>query len=178
MFTFSATNKEVEIVLSFDSSKVCKSLLNALLKKGCGPDIAEPFYISFNAYDNGHKIKLGYADGVYHKNLKSFVFDQSFNNVKKFVYLNMLFIEEEYRNHGIASKFLETLPELFKCEIGASIDAVMLSPAPHIKNSDGKIIEIPTDSEFFIKLRELIVFYKKRNFNFTQTYFSMIRKQW
>jgi hypothetical protein len=153
-----------------DTSKVSSSIKETLERYHCSPGDAQPFIVTIYAYDiNNRQVMMGMAECVYHKKLAALALGEDYRSCRQLLYLNMLFIESEYEKCGIATSVLEHITELIDAEMGSSIGAIILSPVPQYRNSDGRIVQLPFGTEFFIKYLKLIDFYAKRDFSFCQS---------
>ncbi len=153
-----------------DTSKVSHSVKELLKRHHFGSEEAQPFIVTIHAYDlDNRQVVLGKAEGVHHKKLPPLILEENYRNCQQMIYLNLLFVESAYEKCGIATSVLEYLPVLINVEMGASIEAIILSPVPQYKSADGRIEQIPFGIEFLVEYRELVGFYTKCNFSFCQS---------
>ena len=155
-----------------------KSVMNLLAREGLNTDEAQPFTVSISAFDQNNELVavIGTVSGVYHKETCNLVLDKEFEDSKQILYLDMLYIEKEYEECGVATNVLELLPKLINAELNAVVDAIMIAIVPLRKNDDGQIVQMEMNTEFFIKLHMSIKFYSKRGFALCELPFLLGKK--
>ena len=166
------------VKLEVGTFKVSASIMMLLARSGLTTDTAQPFSASVKAYNEKNELiaELGVAEGVYHKETRMLTIDEDYHDCKQILFLTMLFTEKEYESRGVATNVLELLPKVINNEFGAKIDAFVLSPIPHCKNSEGQIKQLQLGTEFDDQLSKLLKFYSKRGFVGLTSTFAMGKK--
>ena len=93
------------------------------------------------------------------------------------MYIDRIYVEEKYRNIGIASLIIESLNELLEYTIGLEPDTLILLPKPQEKDKDGHLHNIEDKEKKEICMKKLIKLYKKLGFKKIRNSNYMMKKQ-
>lgn len=159
----SATHYEVKLCL--DPAKMLGTTPRTLARNGIGDDIAQPFLLTIYAHDPpGDLTEVGLVQAVHHKSLREFELEPPYNACRQLVYVDLLYVDPQHSGCGLATRVLESLPEIVSAELGGCADAIILAPVPQYRDESGDIKQLPMGREYLAQYLSLIKFYKKRGF--------------
>lgn len=92
------------------------------------------------------------------------------------MYIDRIYVEEKYRNIGIASLVMESLNELLEYAVSLEPHTLILLPKPQEKDKDGHLHNIEDEEEKDICMNKLIKLYKKLGFKKIRNSNYMMKK--
>ena len=96
---------------------------------------------------------------------------------KNLMYIDRIYVEEKYRNIGIASFVIESISELLEYTVSLSPHTLILLPKPQEKNKEEELCNIEDEEEKEICMKKLINLYKRLGFKKIRSSNYMIKKQ-
>lgn len=95
---------------------------------------------------------------------------------KNIMYIDRIYIEEKYRNIGIASFVIESISELLEYTVNLNPHTLILLPKPQQKNGEGELCNIKDKEEKEICMKKLINLYKRLGFKKIRNSNYMMKK--
>ena len=92
------------------------------------------------------------------------------------MYIDRIYVEEKYRNIGIASLVIESLNELLEYTVNLEPHTLILLPKPQEKDKDGHLHNVEDEEEKDIRMNKLIKLYKKLGFKKIRNSNYMMKK--
>ncbi|MBQ2835803.1 MAG: GNAT family N-acetyltransferase [Clostridia bacterium] len=92
------------------------------------------------------------------------------------MYIDRIYVEEKYRNIGIASLVIESLNELLEYTVNLEPHTLILLPKPQEKDKDGHLHNIEYEEEKNICMKKLIKLYRKLGFKKIRNSNYMMKK--
>lgn len=93
------------------------------------------------------------------------------------MYIDRIYIDEEYRGAGIASFVIESLNEILQYTTGLNPNVYILLPKPQEKDENGKISNMKDEQQKEICMQKLSKLYKKLGFKKIRNTDYMIKKK-
>lgn len=95
---------------------------------------------------------------------------------KNIMYIDRIYVEEKYRNIGIASFVIESISELLEYTVNLNPHTLILLPKPQQKNGEGELCNIKDKEEKEICMKKLINLYKRLGFKKIRNSNYMMKK--
>jgi len=95
---------------------------------------------------------------------------------RELFYLDRIYIEPEYRGHGIGSCVIKMLPQILKYSLSIFIGSIVILPKAQERNTEGKITYLEDKDLDKQKTAQLIKYYKSIGFKLTKNRKFMYKK--